>query len=89
MPAEYPVPGPAGPPGPQGPPGPSGSSSGLTHTHSVLEATWTIPHTLGYNPNVTIEDSGGSDVLVDVSYPNLTTVVVSFIVPMTGTAYLS
>lgn len=89
MPARYPIPGPAGPAGPAGPPGPSGAATGLTHPHGTLEAVWTIAHGLGYNPNVSIEDSGGSDVIGEVSYPDLNTVVVAFLVPITGTAYLS
>jgi hypothetical protein len=40
-------------------------------------------------PNVSIEDSTGDDVMGQISYINLNKVQLTFIVPISGTAYLS
>lgn len=78
-----------GAPGPQGPPGPAGAAGGTyIHNQATPAAVWTITHGLGYQPNVTVVDSAGSQVEGDVTYSG-PDVIVSFSAAFAGTAYLS
>ena len=90
--------GPAGPvgtgvPGPPGPTGPAGLSGAAAasyeHVQNAVSDTWTIVHNLGFRPNVTTFDSGGSVVEGDVSYLDLNTVIVRFTSAFAGGAYIS
>jgi hypothetical protein len=76
-----------------GPPGPAGSGEGgggwYRHAQAAPTDTWLIAHPLGYRPAVAIEDSAGSVVEGDVTYPDDYTVVVRFAVPIGGYANLS
>lgn len=51
-------------------------------------STWTIVHGLGYNPSVAIM-VGGEEVDAEVEYPSVTTVVIMFGTPVSGTARLT
>jgi hypothetical protein len=79
--------GPQGPTGPTGPPGPL--SGTYTHDQSIPSDTWTIIHNLGYFPNVTVVDSGGTEVEGNVNYSGANTVIVSFSAAFSGKAYLT
>lgn len=82
--------GPAGPQGIQGPVGPQGASGGfLTFTQNAVSTTWTITHSLGYYPSVTTTDSANTVIDGTISYPSLTSVVVTFGIATSGFAYLS
>lgn len=81
-------PGPAGPAGPQGPPG-AGSSGNLTYPVAVPATTWTVPHTLGFFPNVTTIDSAGDEIEGTVTYPDILTVTIVFNSAVSGVVYLS
>lgn len=61
----------------------------FTHTQSVASATWTITHTLGGRPAVTIVDSGESVVYGDLVYNSNTSITISFTAPFAGVAYLT
>ncbi len=50
---------------------------------------WIIEHDLNKYPNVSIEDSTGDDIMGQISYINLNKVQLTFIVSISGTAYLS
>jgi hypothetical protein len=50
---------------------------------------WVINHNLGFYPNVTVVDSGGSNVEGDISYPSVNQMQISFSGAFSGTAYLS
>lgn len=77
-------------PGPQGPPGAPGSApQAYVHDQGSASATWTVVHDLGYYPNVSVVDSGGTVVVGDVSYPSLNTVVINFTAAFGGKAFLS
>jgi|SRR5215467_581756 len=83
--------GPAGPQGPQGPPGTGGTQT-LSYVWSQATAatTWTITHGLSFYPNVTVVDSAGHEIYPgDLTYPNATTVQLTFSAAVGGTAYLS
>lgn len=64
------------------------AATGLTYTPPTAMAIWTIPHTLGYEPDVSIIIDG-EEVDADVDYPNNSVVVINFGVPVTGTARLT
>lgn len=82
--------GPTGPAGPKGDTGPQGASGGfLTFVQNAVSTTWTITHALGYYPAVTTADSSGTVIEGTISYPSLTSVVVTFSIATSGKAYLS
>jgi hypothetical protein len=84
------TPGPTGPAGPTGATGPQGASGGfLTFTQNAVSTTWTITHALGYYPSVTTTDSANTVIEGTISYPSLTSVVVTFEIATSGFAYLS
>jgi hypothetical protein len=68
-------------------------STGLTrrhvHTQTTPSASWTINHTLGGKPSVTVVDTGDNVVLGDVQYISSTQVVCSFSSAFAGFAYLT
>jgi hypothetical protein len=84
------TPGPTGPVGPTGATGPQGPGGGsLTFTQNSVTTTWTIAHALGYYPAVTTTDSAGTVIEGTLSYPSLTSVVITFGIATSGFAYLS
>ena len=58
-------------------------------TQAVSNDTWVITHNLGFYPNITVKDSGGSIVEGEISYTNSNSVTVTFSAAFSGTAYLS
>ncbi len=81
------TPGLQGPPGPQGPAGAAGGSA-VIHVQSTPSTTWGVSHSFGREPNVVvlIDDEY---VIADVTYPDMSTVVVSFGEPQTGKVVLT
>jgi hypothetical protein len=85
-----PIQGPVGPQGPQGPPGSGGGgAAGFTHNQGTPAATWTITHNLGYFPNVTVEDSGGSTVEGELVHLSNIQLQLTFSAAFSGIAFLS
>lgn len=78
--------GPQGPPGPKGDPGDIGA---FTYNQIAPSTTWTIAHNLGYRPNATALDTGGTNIFGVFSYPDTNTLVISFTTATSGVAYLS
>jgi len=79
-----------GPQGPVGPAGPQGVSGGnYKFTQNSPASTWTITHNLGYFPNVSVVDSGGSQVEGSVVWTSNNALTVSFSAAFSGVAYLS
>jgi hypothetical protein len=74
-------------PGPVGPPGPSGGS--YVFVQGAPTETWTIDHSLGYYPNITIVDSSGAVIEGDIIYADDDTLVVTFSAAFSGKAFLS
>ena len=62
---------------------------GYVYTQSVPASTWNITHGLGFIPNITVVDSGGTVVEGSYNYPNNNSVVLSFTGSFSGKAYLS
>jgi len=64
-------------------------SGSYIHTQSASASTWTINHNLGFNPAVSIVDSGENVVIGDVTYISTNTLSVYFNASFGGKAYLS
>jgi len=60
-----------------------------THTQGVASATWTINHNLGFYPNLTVVDSGGTIYEGEITYTNTVSLTVTFSAAFSGKAYLS
>jgi hypothetical protein len=67
--------------------GPAGTS--YTHVQSSASNAWSVTHNLGYYPSVTVIDSGGSEVVGEVDYTNVNSLVIHFTSPFSGNAYFS
>lgn len=67
------------------------SPSRVAHVYdkNVASNSWTINHNLGFYPNVTVQDSGGSIVEGEISYTNSNSLTVTFQASFSGKAYLS
>lgn len=72
-------------------PGPTPSTpDSYRHVQNVAAQVWTIVHNLGFYPGgVTVEDSTGTEIGGEVSYPDINTVRLEFSGPISGVAYLS
>ena len=75
--------------GPVGPQGPPGIGSTFIFEQTTASAEWTVRHHLGRFPSVTVVDSAGSVVIGDVDYIDENTLVLSFVAPFSGSAYLN
>lgn len=70
-------------PGPQGPPAPI-----FEQTFSAAQLVWPIQHDLDAFPVVSLYDLYGFAISGDIAMPDRNTVVVTFAVPLAGTARL-
>ena len=59
------------------------------HTQNIAATTWTVTHTLGGRPSVTVVDSTGTTVIGDVQYNSDTQVTLTFSAAFSGSAYLT
>lgn len=67
----------------------SPSRVAFVHSQAVSSDTWLITHNLGFYPNITVKDSGGSIVEGEITYTNSNSLTVTFSASFSGTAYLS
>ena len=74
--------------GDQGIPG-AGTSGTYTHLQVFASTTWNITHNLNKFPSIVTVDTTGREVEGEVTWPNQGTVIVTFSVPLSGTAYLN
>ena len=58
-------------------------------TQMIASSKWLINHNLYKRPSVTVVDSSGNEVVGDVEYNNLNTLMVTFSAPFAGQAYLN
>jgi hypothetical protein len=65
------------------------AASRHVHTQGTVATTWTINHTLGGYPSVSIVDSAKTVVIGEVTYVSTTQVVVNFTSAFSGYAYLT
>lgn len=68
--------------------GGSGANS-YVYNQSADSDTWIINHNLGYNPNVTVQDSAGTTVIGEIEYNTINKLTLKFSTAFSGTAYLS
>jgi hypothetical protein len=61
----------------------------LRFVQPTAAGTWTINHTLGFRPNVSVVDTFGNLVIAEVLYNSDTQITLSFTPAMAGEAYLS
>lgn len=66
-----------------------GTSLRHVHTQASASDIWTINHSLGGYPSVTVVDSASTTVMGEVSYISTSQVVVEFTAPFSGYAYLT
>jgi hypothetical protein len=59
------------------------------HTQGTSSAVWVITHNLGWYPNVTVQDSGGSIVEGEIAYTSTMALTITFTGAFSGKAYLS
>lgn len=59
------------------------------HTQGISSATWIVNHSLGWYPNVTVQDSGGSIVEGEITYTSVNSLTITFTGAFSGNAYLS
>ncbi len=76
-------------PGPQGPPGSGSGGGSYTFSQVLPSATWVIMHNLGFYPNATVVDSGGSEVVGDKVYNSINEITIIFSGAFAGQAFLS
>ena len=67
----------------------SSNTRRYVHTQGTASTTWTITHTLGGKPSVTIVDSADTHVFGEVQYLSNSQVQVNFSAAFSGTAYLT
>lgn len=58
-------------------------------TQAIAAAQWEINHNLDKYPSVSIVDSGGNEVVGDVTYMTKNKLTVAFTAPFSGKAYLN
>ncbi len=61
----------------------------FVYPQTTAATVWTITHNLGKNPSVRIEDLTGGDIIGEIDYTDLNTVVITFAIAVAGTAYLN
>lgn len=61
----------------------------LIHTQASASTTWSITHSLGGRPSVTVVDSGGTVVIGEVVYNSDTSITINFSAAFSGFAYLT
>jgi len=59
------------------------------HTQGSAATSWTVTHTLGGHPSVTVVDSTGTVVIGGVQYDSETQVTLTFSAAFSGSAYLT
>lgn len=78
-----------GPGGAGGGGGGTGGPVAYVHSQGPPSASWAVSHNLGWFPNVTVVDSGGSEVEGNVGYIDQNSLTLTFSAAFSGIAYLS
>ena len=60
-----------------------------THIQSVPSTLWTIEHNLNKLASVRIEDADGNDVIGEIDYVSTNKLIINFVIPVLGKAYLN
>jgi hypothetical protein len=67
----------------------SGNTRRLVFSQPVPAVQWTVGHTLGGRPSVTVVDSAGTVVVGEVTYNSDSQVTINFTAAFSGYAYLT
>lgn len=67
----------------------SGDDRHFTFTQSTASDLWMIQHDLGKYPSVSVADSGGNEVVGEVTYLTKNKLSIAFTAPFSGEAYLN
>lgn len=74
-------------PGLRGPKGDSGDfAAGFLHTQASASSSWLVNHNLGFNPTVSVRSAGGAEIEAEVLHTSVNQTIITFSVPVTGTA---
>jgi hypothetical protein len=76
-------------PSPIPPEPPVEGGAGYVHIQGTVSSTWVVVHNLGFQPNVTVEDSSGSTVEGEVVHDTADRLTLTFSAAFSGTAYCS
>jgi hypothetical protein len=60
-----------------------------THVQNAVSSSWYITHNLGFYPNITVVDSGGTIYEGEIDYVSENAVTLTFSAAFSGKAYLS
>lgn len=66
-----------------------GGDKTYVHKQVIAARTWDITHNLYKYPSVSVVDSSGNEVVGEVEYTSLNTLVCKFTAPFSGVAYLN
>lgn len=67
-----------------------GTTQAYVHLQEAPSSLWSIPHNLGFRPNVYVEDTAGNVIVGDINYTSTSALQIDFNgINITGTAYLS
>ena len=61
----------------------------FVYTQELPAYVWNITHSLGYHPNVFVQDTNGIDIEGVIDQPDVNSLTISFTSPVAGTAFLS
>lgn len=65
------------------------SDKTFTHIQNIPSDTWTVNHQLEKFPSVSITDSANDEVIGEVNYVDINTVVIEFSAPFSGKAFFN
>ena len=68
--------------------GGGGGATTYIHTQVTPLTTWTVVHSLGRFPIVTVVDSGNSELLADLQYVDVNSLTLTFGASTSGKAYV-
>jgi hypothetical protein len=67
--------------------GGGGGDKSFVYTQLSASAVWTVNHNLGKNPAVTVVDTGGNELLVDVDYVDTNNCILTLGAATSGRAF--
>jgi hypothetical protein len=66
-----------------------GNDQHFVFNQAIPESTWDITHDMNKHPSVTVVDSGGTEILGDITYLDSNHLLISFTSLCSGKAYLN
>lgn len=75
-----------GPQGPAGEAGPAGTDATYQHNQASPSASWSVAHSLGKYPAVTVIDSSNREVVGDIEHVSTSALTITFSAAFSGIA---